>query len=190
MKIDEAILCVKHELTERRFNHTLRVAKEAVQLAKLYQVNQYKAELAAIFHDYAKYRPLHEMKRWIKETSLPKDLLHYHHELWHGPVGSIIIEREHGISDPEILSAIRYHTTGKAYMSKLELIIYVADYIEPGRNFPGIEEVRKIAYKDIIYGSWLVTKNTIQHLMKQNQTIYPDTFHAYNDLTKRLNTVI
>lgn len=186
MKIEEAILCVKQHLPEKRFKHTLRVAKEAVQLANRYKVNQYKAELAAIFHDYAKYRSLHEMKRWILDSPLPKDLLQYHHELWHGPVGAILVEKKYGITDPDVLSAIRYHTTGRAYMSMLDLIIYVADYIEPGRNFSGVEEVREVAEKDIIYASWLITRNTIQHLSDSKVKIYPDTFYAFNYLTDRM----
>lgn len=185
MKIEEAILSVKSQLSEQRFKHTLRVAKEAVRLAKLHHIDPQKVELAAIFHDYAKFKPLDEMKRWIYESPLPKDLLKYHHELWHGPVGALLVEREHNISDPEIISAIRYHTTGKAHMSLFELIIFVADYIEPGRNFPGIEEVRKAAQTDIVYAAWLISRNTIQFLMTSQQKIYPDTFHAYNDLIQR-----
>lgn len=186
MKIEEALLCVEPKLTEKRFKHTLRVAKEAVNLAKIYKVDQHKAELAAVFHDYAKNRPLEEMKRIIQESYLPKDLLQYHHELWHGPVGAILIEREHGITDPDILHAIRYHTTGKVNMNMLDLVIYVADYIEPGRNFPGVAEVRQVAPKNIIYASFLIARNTIQYLMKSNSKIYPDSFYAYNHLTDRI----
>lgn len=187
MKIDEAIKHVKPHLTTGRFEHTLRVAETAVKLADLYDESAEKVELAAVFHDYAKYRPLDEMKRWIVASRLPKDLLHYHHELWHGPVGSILIEREYGISDPEIRNAIYYHTTGRAHMSKIEMIVFLADYIEPGRNFPGIEEVRETAQQDLIYSCWMVSRNTINYLMQKNATIYPETFHAYNDLTRRIN---
>lgn len=186
MKIEEAILTIKPQLSEKRFKHTLRVAKEAVQLARLYQVDEYKAELAAVFHDYAKDRPLLELQRWIRESPLPKDLLQYDHELWHGPVGSILVEREQGISNSEILNAIRYHTTGKVHMNMLELVIYVADYIEPGRQFPEVEEVREAAQRDIIYASWLISRNTIRFLIKSKAKIYPDTFFAYNDLTHRM----
>ncbi len=186
MKVEEAIQFVQMQLPEERFKHTLRVAEEAVRLAKVYGSDPYQAELAAIFHDVAKNRPLAEMKRVILQSPLPKDLLQYHHELWHGPVGAIIVERDLGITDSEILHAIRFHTTGRAHMSQLEMIIFVADYIEPGRQFPGIDEVRQAAGKDLRYAAYLATRNTIQHLTRQQAKIYPDTFYAYNDLVDKL----
>lgn|SRR5690606_34388697 len=187
MKREEAIGIVKKYLPEKRLQHTLRVADTAALLADKYFADKEKAVLAAIFHDYCKYRPLEEMKRCIIESDLPKDLLEYHPELWHGPVAAVLIAREHGIQDREIRLAIQYHTTGRAHMSLLEMIVFLADYIEPGRNFPGVEEVRAMAEKDIIQACYQASKNTIQHLMRKGEPIYPDTFYAYNDLTKRLN---
>ncbi|HLS61492.1 MAG TPA: bis(5'-nucleosyl)-tetraphosphatase (symmetrical) YqeK [Virgibacillus sp.] len=184
MKINEATAYVKPHLTKERFDHTLRVAEEAVALARLYHVDEKKAELAALFHDYAKYRPLKEMERIIRVSQLPKDLLNYHHELWHGPVGALLIEYEYGITDKEIQSAIHSHTTGKAHMTKLDLIIFLADYIEPCRSFPGLEEVREAAKSDLYYASYLVSRNTIHYLSSKNRLIYPDAFYAYNDLVK------
>lgn len=187
MNRNEAIKRVEPHLTKNRFAHTLRVADTAVELARLYGESEDKAELAALFHDYAKYRSLEELKHWIIKSELPKDLLEYHHELWHGPVGSILIEFEHGISDSVIQNAIYYHTTGRAYMSKMDMILFVADYIEPGRDFPGLEEVRKTAKESLIKAAWMVSRNTIQYLMSKNNTIYPDSFYAYNDLTRQIN---
>lgn len=186
MNINEALLQVKLKLTKERYDHTLRVVKQAVQLAKSYGVEIEKAELAAAFHDYAKCQPLEELKRLIVASTLPKDLLHYHHELWHGPVGALQVETEFGITDIDILSAIKHHTTGKAHMSQLEMITYLADYIEPGRSFPGLEEVRKMAEKDLVHATWMVSRNSIQFLVGREMRVYPDTIHAYNDLTKRL----
>lgn len=187
MNKKEAITLVENHLTKERFEHTLRVAETAVMLASKYHVSEEKAELAAIFHDYCKYRSLREMKNIIQTTYLPKDLLLYHHELWHGPVASVKIEEEYGITDDEIKSAIYYHTTGRANMSKLELVVFVADYTEPGRSFPGLDEVREMANVDLIKAAWMVSRNTIQYLMQKNNRIYPDTFHAYNDLTRLIH---
>ncbi|MBR3120205.1 MULTISPECIES: bis(5'-nucleosyl)-tetraphosphatase (symmetrical) YqeK [Oceanobacillus] len=186
MNITEATEKVKPHLTVKRFEHTQRVAETAVKLAHLYEASPKKAELAAILHDYAKYRSLDEMERWIRKSTLPKDLLDYHHELWHGPVGAILIEREFGIVDKEIQSAVQYHTTGKAGMSKLDKIIFLADYIEPGRSFPGIDKVRGIAEQNLTQACWMASKNTITYLMSKNVTVYPDSFHAYNDLTRQI----
>lgn len=187
MKINEAIRIVESHLTRERFEHTLRVKDTAIELAKLYDESIDKAEMAAVFHDYCKYRPLDEMRRVIKTTFLPKDLLNFHHELWHGPVASVLVDQEFGIQDGEIKQAIYSHTTGRANMSKLEMIIFLADYIEPGRDFPGVTNVRDVAKKDLILACWMASKNTISFLMNKNATIYPDTFYAYNDLTKRIH---
>lgn len=184
MNKNDAIAFVEPHLTKQRFEHTLRVASTAVSLAKKYNVSPEKAELASIFHDYCKYRAIDEMKRIIELSNLPKDLLFYHHELWHGPVASIKIEEEFGITDQEVKSAIYYHTTGKANMSKLELIVFIADYIEPGRSFPGLDEVREMVEQDLTKAGWMVSRNTIKYLMEKGNRIYPDTFHAYNDLTR------
>jgi predicted HD superfamily hydrolase involved in NAD metabolism len=187
MKKNDAIKAVEPHLTKPRFEHTLRVAETAVKLAEVHHVSSEKAELASIFHDYCKYRSLDEMRKIIETSYLPKDLLLYHHELWHGPVASIKIEEEFGITDDEIKSAIYYHTTGRANMSDLELIVFIADYIEPGRSFPGLEEVRNMAKHDLIRTAWMISRNTINYLMEKQNGIYPDTFHAYNDLTRLLH---
>lgn len=185
MRIDEAINIVQPALTEGRFHHTLRVAETAVKMAELYNVSKDKVELAAIFHDYAKYRPLEEMKQFIVKSHLPDDLLDYHHEVWHGPVASVLVE-EFGIKDEEIKNAIRYHTTGNAGIGIIEMIIFVADYIEPGRSFPGVDEVREIAFQDLYQASMMVSRNTIHYLLSNHASVYPDSFHAYNYFLKQV----
>ncbi|MFC4558881.1 bis(5'-nucleosyl)-tetraphosphatase (symmetrical) YqeK [Virgibacillus kekensis] len=187
MNKEEAIKIVEPFLKRERFEHTLRVADTAVELATIYNESIEKVEMAAIFHDYAKYFPLEDMKKVILKNDLPKDLFEYHSELWHGPVASVLVEQEYGIEDHEIHSAIRYHTTGRANMSMMDKIIFVADYIEPGRNFPGVEEVREMAKQDLTRSAWMALANTIRFLVSRHATVYPDTFYAYNDLTKRIN---
>lgn len=186
METTEMIEQVKMVLQPKRFEHTLRVAKEAVILAKRYNVPEDKAEVAAILHDYAKNFPSAKLKKYIENSALPQDLLQYNEELWHGPVASILLAQEFGIIDEDIQAAIRYHTTGRANMSDLERIIYLADYMEPGRSFPGLAEVRETAEVDLVKACWLVSKNTIQFLMNQKVTIHPDSFYAYNDFTKQM----
>ncbi|QDP40672.1 bis(5'-nucleosyl)-tetraphosphatase (symmetrical) YqeK [Radiobacillus deserti] len=187
MKRNEALAIVEPQLRTARFEHTVRVTDTALELGRRFGGNLEKAELAAIFHDYAKYRNIREMKRWILSESLPKDLLQYHHELWHGPVGALLVEREVGLNDREILSAIRWHTTGKAHMSQLDKLIFLADYMEPGRSFPGVEEVREVAKNNLEKACLLASRNTIMHLMNKGQSIYPDTFHCYNHLVRELS---
>lgn len=186
MNIDTAIEKVKPQLTKERFAHSLRVAELSKKLANQFGENEYKAELAGVLHDYAKYRSKEEMARWILTTSLPKDLLQYHHELWHGPVGALLVEKELGIQDKVIQEAVHYHTTGRAYMSKLEMIIFLADYMEPGRKFPGVDKVREVAKKNLEQACFMALTNTIQYLLGKQATIYPDTFQAYNYFNRKI----
>lgn len=186
MKLDDLKKIVKSHLQLDRYEHTLRVVETARELALRFNGPLKEAELAAMLHDYAKQRPKEELRRWILKSSLPKDLLDYHHELWHAPVGSILIERELGITNISVQNAVRYHTTGRAKMSQLELIVFLADYIEPGRNFPAVKEVREKAKEDLVHASLLASRNSVMYLLKKNQAIYPDSFHVYNDLTERM----
>ncbi|MFJ8245566.1 bis(5'-nucleosyl)-tetraphosphatase (symmetrical) YqeK [Peribacillus asahii] len=186
MNRNEALQLVKAQLTEKRYVHTLGVAESAVELAERYGADVKKAELAAIFHDYAKFRPKEEMKQIIMEQNITKDLLDYHSELWHAPVGAYLVEQEAGITDQEILDAIAYHTSGRIGMTLLDKIVYLADYIEPGRSFPGVEEVRKLAEQNLDAAVTQAVRNTINFLMMKKQVIYPATFHTYNDLIKNL----
>lgn len=184
MEREKALLLVKEQLTEQRYQHTLGVMEIAIKLAQRYGADEKKAELAAIFHDYAKFRPKEEMKHIIEEQGFPKDLLEYNAELWHAPVGAFLVETEAGITDKEILNAIKYHTSGRPGMTLLEKIIYLADYIEPGRHFPGVDEVRELAKQSLDAALIKSIQNTIIFLLKKNQTVYPDTLHTYNYLVK------
>jgi predicted HD superfamily hydrolase involved in NAD metabolism len=182
MDRETALKLVKAQLTEHRYQHTIGVMETAIMLAENYGADVSKAELAAIFHDYAKFRPKDEMKQIILEQNMPAELLEYNSELWHAPVGAYLAEKEAGITDLEVLDAIRYHTSGRVGMTLLDKIIYLADYIEPGRHFPGVDEVRAMAEEDLDKALVQSMKNTIQFLMKKNQPVFPDTFKAYNTI--------
>lgn len=182
MNREVALELVKKQLTERRYQHTLGVTESAIKLANRYGADVKKAELAAIFHDYAKFRPKEEMRGIIVSQGMAATLLDFHSELWHAPVGAYLVEKEAGITNTEILDAIRYHTSGRVGMTLLDKIIYLADYIEPGRLFPGVDEVRETAEISLNQAVIEAMRNTIVFLMKKKQAVYPDTFHSYNDL--------
>ncbi|MDQ6599730.1 HD domain-containing protein [Bacillus salipaludis] len=186
MERNEALKVVKEQLTDHRYQHTLGVMETAIILAKQVGADEKKAELAAIFHDYAKFRPKEEMREIILTQGFPQDLLEYNAELWHAPAGAYLVEKEAGITDTDVLTAIRYHTSGRPGMSLLEKVIYLADYIEPGRHFPGVEEVREMAKENLDKALIKSIQNTISFLLKKNQPIYPETFQTYNDLVKKL----
>jgi predicted HD superfamily hydrolase involved in NAD metabolism len=182
MDRNDALAIVKEQLTDHRYQHTIGVMNTAIELAEKYQGDVKKSELAAIFHDYAKFRPKEEMKQIIREQKMPSELLTFNSELWHAPVGAYLVETEVGIKDEEVLNAIKYHTSGRIKMTKLERIIYLADYIEPNRHFPGVEEVRELAQTDLNAALIQSIRNTILFLVKKTQPIFPETFLTYNSL--------
>src|SRR5699024_12152149 len=139
-------------------------------------------KLAAMLHDYAKCFTVETLKKNIKKYNLPTTLLNYHHELWHGPVAAAIMEQDYGIKNKDILNAVYFHTTGRAGMTTLEYIIFVADYIERGRQFPGLDSVRELAQTDIILAAKSAKNNTITHLLSKNNRVDPDFFRICNFL--------
>ena len=186
MDQEKALKLVKPHLNQTRYEHTKRVLKTALILADMYRVDREDTMLAAIFHDYAKYRPLDEMITIIKDQNLSTDLLSFHHELWHGPVGSILVEKELGIEKQSIKDAIYWHTTGHGQMTDLEKIIYLADYIEPGRNFPGLNLIQKKAGENLNEACFMAVRNSMRFLVERERLIYPETLHMYNQLKRKL----
>ncbi|MBU8905612.1 bis(5'-nucleosyl)-tetraphosphatase (symmetrical) YqeK [Desertibacillus haloalkaliphilus] len=186
MERSVALETVKEHLTEHRYEHTIGVMETAIQLAEKYGANVAQAELAAIFHDYAKFRPKDEMKSIILKEHLRQDYLQYGDELLHAPVGAHLVKGEVGIKDEEVLQAICYHTTGRPNMSLLEKIIYLADYIEPGRSFKGVDQVRELAQNSLDEAIIQSLINTINFLMKKKQPVFPDTLATYNQMVRDL----
>lgn len=177
---DELIKKVQSQMSEIRFKHVLGVEEVAVELAQLYNVSIEAASIAALTHDYAKERNPQEMQDLIISESLDLDLLQYGSEIWHGPVGAILVKKELRIEDEEIVNAIRYHTVGSPKMGLLEQIIYVADYVEPSRDFPGVDEARKLAKSDLAQAVAFETKHTLQYLISKQREIYPKAIETYN----------
>lgn len=183
MRIEEAQKIVEGILPKKRFDHTLGVVETAKKLAERYHENIEKAALAAMLHDIAKFFSKEDMIEVIKRREdIPDDLLEYHLSLWHAPVGAAHVEEKWGVTDPGILNSIIYHTTGRKNMARLEKIIFLADYIEPGRDFPGVAEAREMASQDLDLGVANALGNTIVFLVSRHQQVYPDTIKAYNDL--------
>lgn len=178
----KALNIVKEQLTEKRYIHTVGVLHTAVKLAKIYDADEHRVQLAAIFHDYAKFRPIAEMRKIVQDEQMDDRLLTYGNELLHAPVGAYLVKKEVGIDDEEVLNGIRYHTTGRLNMTILEKIVFISDYIEPNRQFPGVEEVRDIALQDLNKALIISISNTIQFLMKKRQPVFPDTLAVYNSL--------
>lgn len=182
MKREQAFSIVNKKIAGPRYEHTLRVVETAEKLASKYGADMEKVVLAATFHDYAKLFPINELKEIISNAQIDPQLLDFHPELWHGPAGAVLVREEAGIKDEDILNAIRYHTTGRKGMSLLEKIIYIADYIEPGRKFKGLDEVRMLAETDLNEALKKSLGNTIKFLIDKSVPVFPDTIEAYNEM--------
>lgn len=179
---------LKETIGKKRYNHSIGVAKTAIKLAKQYGCCKEKAALAGLLHDCGKFQDLDQILRKAKEFDMVQDsVMKENIALLHGPLGSIIAKEEYYIQDKEILEAINIHTTGKPKMNSLEKIIYLADYIEPGRVFQGVEYIRKISYIDMDKALLLALGNTIKFVLDKELLLHQNTIDARNYLILKLN---
>lgn len=177
---DELVDHLKEALDTPRFKHVLRVEQTALDLAQANDVDLEKASIAGLCHDYAKQRSDKDFIKEIDRDGLDPDLKNWGNPIWHGLVGAEMVKHELGVWDEDILNAIRHHTTGAATMSKLEQVIYMADYIEPARAFPGVDLARELTKKSLALGVAYQTKSTLQYLLDHGSPIYPATILTYN----------
>ncbi|OKP96042.1 bis(5'-nucleosyl)-tetraphosphatase (symmetrical) YqeK [Paenibacillus sp. P46E] len=181
----EALIeAVSAQMPDKRWKHTLGVMETSVKLAERYGGDPARAETAAILHDVAKYWPVERMKEIIEQNGLSAELLSYDKQLWHAEVGAFVAEHEYGITDPEVLDAIRFHTSGRENMGLLEKIVCLADYIEPGRDFPGVEDIRKQSKVSLEDGLIAGFDSTISLLLQKRRIVFPLTMLARNDLVR------
>lgn len=185
MKLDSIYQAVQQELPKSRWEHSLRVVDTAVKLAEIQGMSIHRVKVAAILHDYCKYWPESELLHWMKQGKYPDDYLRYN-KVWHAFVGAEVARAKFSIEDEEVLDAIRFHTSGRPGMTLIEKIIYLADYIEPGRSFVGLDEVRDLAQVNIDEALLKAIENTIITLIKRKQRVFPLTLHARNDLVDQI----
>ncbi|KXT78092.1 bis(5'-nucleosyl)-tetraphosphatase (symmetrical) YqeK [Streptococcus sp. DD13] len=167
-------------LPEKRLNHCLGVEKAAIELAERFGVDKEKAGLAGLLHDYAKKLSDQEFLDLIDRYELDPDLKNWGNNIWHGVVGIYKIQEDLDLQDAEILRAIEVHTVGASRMTDLEKVIYVADYIEHNRAFPGVELARELAQTSLNQAVAYETARTVEHLAHQGLPIYPQTIETYN----------
>lgn len=171
---------VKDRLPENRYNHVVGVVETATRMAQDFNVSVESAQTAAILHDVAKFSDRDWMKSIIISEEMDPLLLEYHAELWHAPVGAYLAKQEFGIEDEDVLNAIRYHTTGRAGMSDLEKIVYIADLVEPNRKFSGVDQLRQLKEQGLDVMMEASVKHSIEFLVSKNQPVYPDSLKCYN----------
>lgn len=177
---EEIIEKVSEMIHPNRLSHVLGVEKTAIDLAQRFNADIEKVSIAALLHDYAKEQPDEEMRDMIISENMNLDLLQFGNNIWHGPTGAIFAKKVFDVQDYEILNAIRHHTVGSPNMGVVEQIIYLADFIEPGRAFPGVEVGRKLAKESLKAAVQFEIIHTLEHLLEMNGKIYPKAIDTYN----------
>jgi predicted HD superfamily hydrolase involved in NAD metabolism len=161
---------LKQALKPSRYEHTLGVAYTAANMAMVYDVDIHQAFLAGLLHDCAKCIPDEEALAYCNTHGISvSDYEANHLYLLHAKVGAYMAEEVYHVTDKAILDAIFWHTTGTRQMSSLAQILYVADYIEPGRkDFPGLKDARRAAFGDLNYITALVLHQSYAYLTQRH----------------------
>jgi len=177
---------IKNALPPKRYKHTLGVVEVAISLAKEYNVNEHRAEIAALLHDVSKCMNLKELHHYV---DCDETLRYYGDigELLHGFAGSVYAKKELGIYDVDILNSIKYHTIGRRGMTTLEKIIYIADAIEPNRDYPNVDLIREKAKTCINDAILFEVDRKLKYLLKIDATIHPNTVDMRNCILGELN---
>ena len=180
---------MREELAEDRYEHTLGVMYTAEALAMRYGVDMTKAAVAGLLHDCAKCIPNQQKLKICKKHDIEvTESERRNPSLLHAKLGAYMANKAYGVSDGEILNAIRWHTTGKPDMSMLDMIIYMADYIEPNRDkAPDLKEIRKLCFENIEEALYEVLKSTLDYLEDRPESIDPMTKESYLFYKWKLN---
>lgn len=177
------ITMLESRLKPKRFQHSLNVAQSAVELAQRFGADEDKAYIAGLLHDITK-NDSHEKQLQIMEEHgiLLSDVEQNNPKLWHAISGSLFVQDAFGITDPEIIGAIRYHTTGKAGMTLLEKVIFIADYISAERDYKDVDVMRRLSKISLEQASLYALKFSLCSLSEKQKPIHVDSLAYYNEL--------
>ena len=175
---------MKENLKESRYRHSLGVEKMAVKLAGIYGADEDKASFAGRYHDIAKCFDDETMDSYIVRYGIDESLLG-NPALAHSKVGAAILEHEYGVSDEDILNAVRYHTTARRNMSLLEQITFVADVVEENREYPDLGYYQDLAASDLDQCTLEILEYTISDLTDKFRQIDRDTMAAFDQYSHR-----
>lgn len=172
---------MKQVLSEDRYTHTLGVMYTAQCLAMRYGVDLTRAGVAGLLHDCAKCIPNEQKLIQCENYGIEiSETERKNPSLLHAKLGACLAKELYNIEDEEILSAIRWHTTGKPEMTLLEMIIYMADYIEPNRDqAPNLSVIRKLTFDDIEKALFQVLESTLDYLKDRSHAVDPMTRASY-----------
>lgn len=182
-KYQSYIELLRTKLSDYRFNHSIEVAKSAKELAEKYGGNSEKMYLAGLLHDILKEADREEIFLYVSKYGMKLTKLEENtKKLWHAMVGAEFIKNELNIDDEEIITAVRYHTTGRKNMTLAEKILFIADFISADRDYNGVDEMRQRAEISIEHAMDMGLSFTITDLIENGRPVHPDTLDAYNDI--------
>lgn len=182
--IDEELLLkdVREKLSDYRYHHSMCVAKSARELARRFGTDEYKAYIAGIAHDILKEQSENESLALFNRAGIKLSPLEMRSkQLWHAIAGAAYLREKYSLPE-DILSAVRYHTTGKENMTLLEKILFVADFISDDRDYNGVRDMRERAKKSLELTMEEGLRFTIEDLSIKCRPIHPDTLSAYNQI--------
>lgn len=180
---EKIITLIRSKLNADRFNHSLNVADSAKELALRYGADADKAYTAGLLHDVMKNASPEEQLGVLSEAGI--ELMPVEREnkkLWHAMAGAAYVKFVMGIDDRDIIRAVRYHTTGRAGMSLLERVVYLADYISADRNYNGVEDMRRLCQADSDEAIIYALTFGIPDLVSKGRVIHPDSIDLYNEV--------
>jgi predicted HD superfamily hydrolase involved in NAD metabolism len=184
----EAMDIISARLSPNRCQHSREVAGMARQMAEQYGEDPDRAYLTGLLHDYAKGIPGDELIKIAEQNNLITDEVdRLVPDLLHAPVGAFLLERDLGVTDAAILQAVSCHTVGSLNMSQLDKIIYLADMVEPGRDFPGLERLRCLAERNLDRAMLYGLETTIKYCLDCGRILHPQTIAVRNWFLMRTN---
>ncbi len=183
---DEYDAFIRKMLKPSRYKHSRCVMERAAELAEKNGADVVKAKLAGLLHDIMKNVPEKEMLQFIEDSGI---ILLYADlcapQLWHAIAGAAYLKEKLGIDDPDVINAVRYHTTGRAGMSKLEKVVYLADLTSADRDYPDVKKARKIADRSLDEGVLYGSEFLIADLVQKERVLHPDTLACYDELVRQ-----
>jgi nicotinate-nucleotide adenylyltransferase len=176
---------LKNNLSQKRYNHSLNVAEECRKLALKYGEDPEKAYFAGLLHDICKEIPADEQKKIVLGSgfSVCREEVETH-SLHHAIAGAYFIRENFGIEDLDILNAVRFHTVGRAGMSRLEEIVYLGDLVSADRDYKDVEKMRKLAYSDLNIALQEAFAFSVKSVVKKGGVIPVCTVEGYNFYTR------
>ncbi len=181
LTVEKAQELIRGRLSRERYRHSLGVAQVAREMAQRFGADPYQASLAGILHDYAKGIPGGDLLQIAHDNGLITDEVEkLVPDLLHAPVGAFLLRKEVGVCDEALLSAVAKHTLGDLEMTVLDKIIFLADMLEPGRDYPGLERLQCLADRDLDLAMQYGLDLTLRYCLERGRLIHPLTVRVRN----------